>query len=192
MILKNKSLLAFYLFIGSCGLKAQDIALCEESYRKNELQNCYNCSKEYLASNPTDLSIMVLIVKCAQSQNELEFIDSFMVLQYNELKEKFAFWLIYGDLKMKMKDSMRANVSYLKANEIDSSFIGINYKLALSSFAWHRKIEKKGTGYYSDTERKYSLNEILNYLNRELINNPNDSATLSLKREVEDILDKLQ
>lgn len=191
MILKNKSLLAFYLFIGSCGLKAQDIALCEESYRKDELQNCYNCSKEYLASNPTDLSAMVLIVKCAQSQNELEFIDSFMVLQYSELKEKFAFWLIYGDLKMKMKDSMKANVSYLKANEIDSSFIGINYKLALSSLAWYRKIEKD-TGYYSDTERKSSLNKILNYLNRELINNPNDSATLSLKKEVEDILDKLQ
>jgi hypothetical protein len=191
MILKNKAFLAFGIFMASCGLKAQDIKVCEDSYISNDLQKCYNCTKEYLKSNPRDTNAIVLIVKCAQSQNELEFIDSFMVLQYSELKEKFAFWLIYGDLKMKMKDSMKANVSYLKANEIDSSFIGINYKLALSSLAWYRKIEKD-TGYYSDTESKSSLNKILNYLNRELINNPNDSATLSLKKEVEDILDEFK
>ena len=114
-----------------------------------------------------------------------------MVLQYDELKEKKSFWLIYGDLKMKMKDSMRANASYLKANEIDSNFTGgLNYKIALSSFAWYRSTEK-GKGYYSDTERKSSLNKILNHLNRELANNPNDSASLALKKEVLSIITKL-
>jgi len=194
MMLKNKFLLDFCLFIGSCALKAQDIVWCEESYQKDELRDCYNCSKEYLASNPTDLGAMALIVKCAQSQEELEYVNQYMKLAYNnhtDLYEKSGtFWIANGDLHMKLADSMRANASYLLARNIDSSFIGINYKVALSSLACYRE-NGKYNGYYSDTERNFTLEKIIYSLNRELINNPNDSATLALKKEVENILGKL-
>lgn len=190
MTLKNNFFLVFFLFFISCEVKAIDIVTCENYYKKNELKQCFVCTKEYLESNSIDIEAVSLAVKCARSEDELDFIDSFMILQYSELKEEFFYWLTYGDLKMKMKDSMRANLAYLNAKEINSNFININYKIALTDFAWYKAIDKSN-GYYSDAERKSSLYEILNHINKELINSPEDSASLALKNKVEALINSL-
>lgn len=208
MMLKNKFLLAFYISItSSCGLKAQNIALCEENYRKGELQNCYNCSKEYLASNPTDLKAMVFIAKCAQSQDELAFVYQYMKTHFEEHKENPDFWITYGDLLMKSGDSVRANERYSVANYInspkeptttvimgrnDTSILHPNnYQLALTRWEHYKNVEGVGR-YISKKQWIVVLNEIVNYLKRELVNNPDDSASLALKKEVDAILYELR
>src|SRR5690606_13209851 len=129
MIISNKYVFSLWLLISSCGLQAQRTSSCEDHYREKDLQDCFTCSKNYLKSNPLDLGAMMLIVKCAQSKTELEFVDQYMRKQYNEhealFKEKVEFWITHSDLLMKLEDPMSASAGYLIARNIDSNFNGL-------------------------------------------------------------------
>lgn len=180
--------------MSSCGLQAQNISLCEDQYQKEDMQDCFACSKNYLKSNPLDLDAMMLIVKCAQSKSELEFVDKHMRQQYNEheelFKEKVNFWITHSDLLMKLDDPMSASAGYMIARNIDSNFKGINYKLALAHFTLYSKENNNNEEERSDNA--FELTRMLNYINQELVNNPGDTASLTLQKKVEALMKPLK
>jgi len=205
-MLRNKSILILCFLAASCGFKIQNETSCEELYKKKELQDCYNCSKKHLVSNPTDLSKIQLIAECAQTQDELAFVKKLMLKNRKDFLTSPGYLISFSDVCLKLGDTTYANkflsqVEQMYNNRIPSTII-VNgrdrtivsppdyYKYAVEYWNQYNDVEKDGK-FIPIKQKTMDLTYIINYLNKELEHNPNNSAALTLRNQVEDILSQL-
>lgn len=175
----------------SCNSRAQRIESCKKYYSQNKFDECYECTKEYLKISPDDLDAMILSSKCAQSNEDMEEIEVHLKSKFNQYKDEITYWIAMGDLSMRLAEFQRAYLNYLVAKKIDSTHLGINYKLALSDYSYILYKPKINiVTPQSKQNEMEKLNVALEYINKELSNTPDDSLSLFLKLDILIALDK--
>lgn len=179
------SIILASLLLLSCSNKVPSIDSCNKLYESNQTEDCFNCAKEYLKSHPDDLEGMKVYAKCAQSTNELNEVQLYMKSRSFELFEhNIDYFMLYGEVAMRLKEHGTANTSYRVGRQIDSTYYDLNYMAAYSLFKFREE----------DNRHKQSskdLNEILHLVDLELKYHPENKNAQSFKAVLKQASDSL-
>lgn len=172
------------LLLFSCSNKVPSIDSCNKLYESNQTEDCFNCAKEYLKSHPDDLKGMKVYAKCAQSKQELEEVQLYVKNKFELFEKNIDYFMLYGEVAMRLKEHGTANTSYRIGRQIDSIYYNLNYMTAYSLFKFREE----------DNRHKQSLrdlNEILYLVDLELKYHPGNKNAQSFRTVLKNASDSL-